>query len=203
MNNNFPYIIVSVILIATSIILFYFLVLPQVEKINEQEQEIVDLQYKLENTTEYFENIEEITTKLNELGWNNLSDKIDANFMDGPFFTHNMEEYLSGLVTRSGLYLKSLNVEGGTSSYEVAKGTPTVNSTVKQVNISFDLSGDYTYFLRFLDLLDRQALVINIKNIEITNGGSSGESTNQSEGNETVYGSNFLNFQVKGTIPSK
>ncbi|MDD3919285.1 MAG: hypothetical protein PHX52_01725 [Candidatus Pacebacteria bacterium] len=201
MNNNFPYIIVSVVLIVLSVILFYFLVLPQVEKINEQKQEIIDLQYKLENTTEYFENIEITANKLNELGWSDLSDKIDANFMDGPFYTHNMEEYLSGLVTRSGLFLKSLDIEGGTESYEVAKGSSATDSAVKQVNVSFSLSGDYEYFLRFLDLLNRQALVISIKNVEISNGGTSGELT--SEEGQNVYGSTFLNFQVKGTIPSK
>ena len=201
MNNNFPYIIVSVVLIILSIILFYFLGLSQIEKINEQKQEIIDLQYKLENTTEYFENIEILANKLNELGWSDLSDKIDANFMDGPFYTHNMEEYLSGLVTRSGLFLKTLDIEGGTDSYEVAKGSSTEATTIKQVNFSFDLSGDYQYFLNFLDLLDRQALVISIKSIEITSGSVLADST--SEGEENVYGSTFLNFQVKGTIPSK
>lgn len=207
MNNNFPYLIVSVILIIGSIVLFYFLVLPQVEKIDEQENEIIELEYKLENTTEYFENVEALEAKLQELGWDSLSAKIDANFMDGPFFVHNMKEYLTGLVTRSGLYLKDLSVDGGSEVYDdTKKDVAKTDNATKEVNISFNLSGEYEYFTNFLDVLNNQALVIKIKSVEITSGGTNGTQGEGDSSGEVVfnsYSSNYLNFQVKGTIPSK
>lgn len=207
MNNNFPYLIVSVILIVASIALFYFLVLPQVEKIDEQENEIIELEYKLENTTEYFENVEALEAKLQELGWDSLSAKIDANFMDGPFFVHNMKEYLTGLVTRSGLYLKDLSVDGGSEVYDdTKKDVAKTDNATKEVNISFNLSGEYEYFTNFLDVLNNQALVIKIKSVEITSGGTNGTQGEGDSSGEVVfnsYSSNYLNFQVKGTIPSK
>jgi len=207
MNNNFPYLIVSVILIVASIALFYFLVLPQVEKIDEQENEIIELEYKLENTTEYFKNVEALEAKLQELGWDSLSAKIDANFMDGPFFVHNMKEYLTGLVTRSGLYLKDLSVDGGSEVYDdTKKDVAKTDNATKEVNISFNLSGEYEYFTNFLDVLNNQALVIKIKSVEITSGGTNGTQGEGDSSGEVVsnsYSSNYLNFQVKGTIPSK
>lgn len=207
MNNNFPYLIVSVILIVASIALFYFLVLPQVEKIDEQENEIIELEYKLENTTEYFKNVEALEAKLQELGWDSLSAKIDANFMDGPFFVHNMKEYLTGLVTRSGLYLKDLSVDEGSEVYDdTKKDVAKTDNATKEVNISFNLSGEYEYFTNFLDVLNNQALVIKIKSIEITSGGTNGTQGEGDSSGEVVsnsYSSNYLNFQVKGTIPSK
>lgn len=207
MNNNFPYLIVSVILIIGSIVLFYFLVLPQVEKIDEQENEIIELEYKLENTTEYFKNVEALEAKLQELGWDSLSAKIDANFMDGPFFVHNMKEYLTGLVTRSGLYLKDLSVDGGSEVYDdTKKDVAKTDNATKEVNISFNLSGEYEYFTNFLDVLNNQALVIKIKSVEITSGGTNGTQGEGDSSGEVVfnsYSSNYLNFQVKGTIPSK
>ncbi len=207
MNNNFPYLIVSVILIVASIALFYFLVLPQVEKIDEQENEIIELEYKLENTTEYFKNVEALEAKLQELGWDSLSAKIDANFMDGPFFVHNMKEYLTGLVTRSGLYLKDLSVDEGSEVYDdTKKDVAKTDNATKEVNISFNLSGEYEYFTNFLDVLNNQALVIKIKSVEITSGGTNGTQGEGDSSGEVVsnsYSSNYLNFQVKGTIPSK
>ena len=59
-NNNTPFVIISVILIVVSIALFYFLVIPQFEKISIQEAEISDLEYKLENTTNYFNEVKKM-----------------------------------------------------------------------------------------------------------------------------------------------
>lgn len=211
-NNNFPFVIVSAVLIVVSIALFYFLVLPQFEKISTQEKEIVDLEYKLENTTNYFNNVKENAQKLEELEWENVSKKIDANFMDGPFFIHNMEAYFKNLIVRSGLYLKDLTIEGASETYEAKEGEEAIPNTTenkaKAVNVSFDLSGDYSYFRNLLDIFDKQALVIKITNIEIGNSSNSEGMT--SEGGEMgqgepmpTTGSSNLGFQIKASISSK
>jgi len=197
-NNNLPYLTISIVLIVASIAFFYFLVLPQFEKISALDKEISDLEFKLENTTNYFNDVSYNAEKLAELGWDNVSKKIDANFMDGPFFIHNMEAYFNKLVVRSGLYLNSLSIEGVEESFEVKEGVED-KGTISEINISFDLTGDYNYFLNLLDIFDRQALVIKINSIEIG-------SVNQGEGYSEqgdIMDSSYLNFKVEGTIPSK
>lgn len=197
-NNNLPYLTISIVLIVASIAFFYFLVLPQFEKMSALDKEISDLEFKLENTTNYFNDVSYNAEKLAELGWDNVSKKIDANFMDGPFFIHNMEAYFNKLVVRSGLYLNSLNIEGVEESFEVKEGVED-KGTISEINISFDLTGDYNYFLNLLDIFDRQALVIKINSIEIG-------SVNQGEGYSEqgdIMDSSYLNFKVEGTIPSK
>ncbi|MDD3046378.1 MAG: hypothetical protein PHH88_01775 [Candidatus Pacebacteria bacterium] len=197
-NNNLPYLTISIVLIVASIAFFYFLVLPQFEKMSALDKEISDLEFKLENTTNYFNDVSYNAEKLVELGWDNVSKKIDANFMDGPFFIHNMEAYFNKLVVRSGLYLNSLSIEGVEESFEVKEGVED-KGTISEINISFDLTGDYNYFLNLLDIFDRQALVIKINSIEIG-------SVNQGEGYSEqgdIMDSSYLNFKVEGTIPSK
>ncbi|MDD4333847.1 MAG: hypothetical protein PHS00_01675 [Candidatus Pacebacteria bacterium] len=197
-NNNLPYLTISIVLIVASIAFFYFLVLPQFEKMSALDKEISDLEFKLENTTNYFNDVSYNAEKLAELGWDNVSKKIDANFMDGPFFIHNMEAYFNKLVVRSGLYLNSLSIEGVEESFEVKEGVED-KGTISEINISFDLTGDYNYFLNLLDIFDRQALVIKINSIEIG-------SVNQGEGYSEqgdIMDSSYLNFKVEGTIPSK
>lgn len=197
-NNNLPYLTISIVLIVASIAFFYFLVLPQFEKMSALDKEISDLEFKLENTTNYFNDVSYNAEKLVELGWDNVSKKIDANFMDGPFFIHNMEAYFNKLVVRSGLYLNSLNIEGVEESFEVKEGVED-KGTISEINISFDLTGDYNYFLNLLDIFDRQALVIKINSIEIG-------SVNQGEGYSEqgdIIDSSYLNFKLEGTIPSK
>ena len=197
-NNNLPYLTISIGLIVASIAFFYFLVLPQFEKMSALDKEISDLEFKLENTTNYFNDVSYNAEKLVELGWDNVSKKIDANFMDGPFFIHNMEAYFNKLVVRSGLYLNSLSIEGVEESFEVKEGVED-KGTISEINISFDLTGDYNYFLNLLDIFDRQALVIKINSIEIG-------SVNQGEGYSEqgdIMDSSYLNFKVEGTIPSK
>lgn len=197
-NNNLPYLTISIVLIVASIAFFYFLVLPQFEKMSALDKEISDLEFKLENTTNYFNDVSYNAEKLAELGWDNVSKKIDANFMDGPFFIHNMEAYFNKLVVRSGLYLNSLSIEGVEESFEVKEGVED-KGTILEINISFDLTGDYNYFLNLLDIFDRQALVIKINSIEIG-------SVNQGEGYSEqgdIMDSSYLNFKVEGTIPSK
>lgn len=197
-NNNLPYLTISIVLIVASIAFFYFLVLPQFEKMSALDKEISDLEFKLENTTNYFNDVSYNAEKLAELGWDNVSKKIDANFMDGPFFIHNMEAYFNKLVVRSGLYLNSLNIEGVEESFEVKEGVED-KGTISEINISFDLTGDYNYFLNLLDIFDRQALVIKINSIEIG-------SVNQGEGYSEqgdIMDSSYLNFKLEGTIPSK
>ena len=209
-NNSFPFVIVSAVLIVASIALFYFLVLPQFEKVSMQEKEILDLEYKLENTTSYFNIVNENVQKLEELEWEKVSKKIDANFMDGPFFIHNMEAYFKNLIIRSGLYLKDLKIEGASEKGETqqqvegeASTTVTENTTTKQIGISFDLSGEYDYLRNLLDIFDKQALVIKIENIEISNS-SSGMSEGENESGEYVPASNnFLSFKIKASISSK
>ncbi|MDD2909505.1 MAG: hypothetical protein PHU74_01090 [Candidatus Pacebacteria bacterium] len=198
-NNNTPFVIISVILIVVSIALFYFLVIPQFEKISVQETEISNLEYKLENTTNYFNEIKKNAEELEKIGWDGAAKKINANFMDGPFFVHNMEAYLKGLVARSGLYLKDLKIEGVSESFEVGKENSKASGEdkVKEVNVFLDLSGDYNYFRNLLDLFNGQALVIKISEIEINSGNDGGEF--QSESVVTSY----LNFKIKGNIPSK
>lgn len=197
-NNNLPYLTISIVLIVASIAFFYFLVLPQFEKMSALDKEISDLEFKLENTTNYFNDVSYNAEKLVELGWDNVSKKIDANFMDGPFFIHNMKAYFNKLVVRSGLYLNSLNIEGVEESFEVKEGVED-KGTISEINISFDLTGDYNYFLNLLDIFDRQALVIKINSIEIG-------SVNQGEGYSEqgdIIDSSYLNFKLEGTIPSK
>lgn len=197
-NNNLPYLTISIVLIVASIAFFYFLVLPQFEKMSALDKEISDLEFKLENTTNYFNDVSYNAEKLVELGWDNVSKKIDANFMDGPFFIHNMEAYFNKLVVRSGLYLNSLSIEGVEESFEVKEGVED-KGTISEINISFDLTGDYNYFLNLLNIFDRQALVIKINSIEIG-------SVNQGEGYSEqgdIMDSSYLNFKVEGTIPSK
>jgi len=198
-NNNTPFVIISVILIVVSIALFYFLIIPQFKKISVQETEISNLEYKLENTTNYFNEIKKNAEELEKIGWDGAAKKINANFMDGPFFIHNMEAYLKSLVTRSGLYLKDLKIEGVSESFEVGKEDSKASGEdkVKEVNVFLDLSGDYNYFRNLLDLFNGQALVIKISEIEINSGNDGGEF--QSESVVTSY----LNFKIKGNIPSK
>ncbi|MDD4661824.1 MAG: hypothetical protein PHG24_00905 [Candidatus Pacebacteria bacterium] len=200
-NNNLPYLTVSVALIIASIALFYFLVIPQFEKISAQEKEISDLEFKLENTTNYFNDVALNAKELEELGWDDLSKKIDANFMDGPFFIHNMEAYLNKLVVRSGLHLNSLDIEGVSESFEVKEGMED-SGTLTDISISFDLSGDYNYFLNLLDIFDKQALVIKIDNIEISGINTDSSSQNQEESGD-IIDSTYLNFKIKGSVPSK
>lgn len=198
-NNNLPFVIISVILIVASIALFYFLVIPQFEKISIQKTEISNLEYKLENTTNYFNEVKKNAEELEKIGWDGAAKKINANFMDGPFFVHNMEAYLKGLVARSGLYLKDLKIEGVSESFEVGKEDSKASGEdkVKEVNVFLDLSGDYNYFRNLLDLFNKQALIIKISEIEINSGNDGGEF--QSESVVTSY----LNFKIKGNIPSK
>lgn len=198
-NNNTPFVIISVILITASIALFYFVIIPQFEKISIQETEISDLEYKLENTTNYFNEVKKNAEELEKIGWDSVAKKINANFMDGPFFVHNMEVYLKGLVTRSGLYLKDLKIEGVSESFEVEKDDSKASGEdkVKEVNIFLDLSGDYNYFRDLLDLFSRQALIIKISEIEI----NSGNDTSEFQSEPTII--SYLNFKIKGSIPSK
>jgi len=198
-NNNTSFVIISVILIVVSMALFYFLVIPQFEKISIQEAEISDLEYKLENTTNYFNEVKKNAEELEKIGWDGAAKKINANFMDGPFFVHNMEAYLKGLVARSGLYLKDLKIEGVSESFEVEKEDSKASGEdkVKEVNVFLDLSGDYNYLRNLLDLFNKQALIIKISEIEINTGNDGSEF--QSESVVTSY----LNFKIKGNIPSK
>ena len=198
-NNNTSFVIISVILIVVSMALFYFLVIPQFEKISVQKTEICDLEYKLENTTNYFNEVKKNAEELEKIGWDSIAKKINANFMDGPFFVHNMEAYLKGLVARSGLYLKDLKIEGVSESFEVEKEDSKASGEdkVKEVNVFLDLSGDYNYLRNLLDLFNKQALIIKISEIEINTGNDGSEF--QSESVVTSY----LNFKIKGNIPSK
>jgi len=199
-NNNLPYLTISIALIVASIAFFYFLALPQYEKMSALDKEISDLEFKLENTTNYFNDVSLNAEKLSELGWDDVSKKIDANFMDGPFFIHNMEAYFNKLVVKSGLHLNSLNIEGVEESFEVKEGVED-KGTLSEVSVSFDLNGDYNYFLDLLNIFDKQALVIKINSIEISSASSSGE--NQEGGEVSIIDSTYLNFNIKGTIPSK
>lgn len=208
-NNSFPFVIVSAVLIVASIALFYFLALPQFEKISMQEKEMLDLEYKLENTTSYFNIVNENVQKLEELEWEKVSKKIDANFMAGPFFIHNMEAYFKNLIIRSGLYLKDLKIEGASEKGETQQqvegeaNTTVAENTTKQIGISFDLSGEYDYLRNLLDIFDKQALVVKIENIEISNS-SSGMSESGNESGEYVPASNnSLSFKIKASISSK
>lgn len=212
-NNNFPFLIVSAVLIVASIALFYFVVIPQFEKIDIQEKEILDLEHKLENTTNYFNLIKQNAERLEELEWEKASKKMDANFMDGPFFNHNMEAYFENLIVRSGLYLKSLQIEGGdlgqvqqqSSSEREGANTSLVSTTTKKISVTFELTGEYEYFRNFLDILDRQALVINIENIEINNTGSgiSESGTEQIEQSIPMTQNNNLSFKIRAKISSR
>lgn len=214
-NNNFPFLIVSAVLIIASIALFYFAAMPQFEKIAIQEKEILDLEYKLENTTNYFSLIKKNAEKLEELEWDKASKKIDANFMDGPFFIHNMEAYFKNLIVRSGLYLKNLQVEEGglgqNKTQEPLQGEglgispTTVTTTTKKVGVTFELSGEYEYFRNFLNILDRQALVIKVENIEINNTGSgiNEDGLGQDEQSVSTSQNNNLSFKIKASISSK
>lgn len=212
-NNNLPFVIISAILIAISIALFYFLIIPQFEKISLEEKEILDLEYKLENTTNYFNDVAQNVEKLEAANWEDASKKIDANLMDGPFFVHNMDAYLKGLIVRSGLYLKDLNIAGSSQGSETRTEmqgetgeTNTNTNATKEVSVTFDLFGDYVFFRNLLDIFDKQALVIKISSIDI----KSGSGSTQSEGGSELGGQapqtvdpNYLNFQIKVTIPAK
>jgi len=212
-NNNLPFVIISAILIAISIALFYFLVIPQFEKISLGEKEILNLEYKLENTTNYFNNVAQNVEKLEAANWEDASKKIDANLMDGPFFVHNMDAYLKGLIVRSGLYLKDLNIEGSsqgsearTEIQEETGETNTTTDVIKEVSVTFDLLGDYVFFRNLLDIFDKQALVIKISSIDI----KSSTGSTQSEGGSELGGQaiatvdpSYLNFKIKVTIPAK
>jgi hypothetical protein len=121
-NTNFPYAVVSVFLIVVCIALAYFMLLPQYEKMFAQEYEISALEQKVETMQTYYEEIRKSYEELENIGWDIAEQKISANFMEGPFFKYNMQTYLEGLVTRSGLYLNSVSIEGVSDTYEFKKG---------------------------------------------------------------------------------
>ena len=97
-------------------------ILPQYEKMFAQEYEISALEQKVETMQTYYEEIRKSYEELENIGWNIAEQKISANFMEGPFFKYNMQTYLEGLVTRSGLYLNSVSIEGVSDTYEFKKG---------------------------------------------------------------------------------
>lgn len=206
-NNNPPIVIISIVLILASVAMLYFLVLPQFEKIGLQEKEILDLEYKLENTTSYFNKVKENVEELEKTNWEMATKKIDANFMDGPFFNHNMDAYLKELVVQSGLYLKELNIQRGeevskTQSTEETNTNTASESTLREVSISFDLSGDYKYLRKLLDIFEKQALIIRINKIEITSGSGTSELSFLEEEDSGITTAN-LNIKLQGVISSK
>ncbi|MDD2548373.1 MAG: hypothetical protein PHO04_02745 [Candidatus Pacebacteria bacterium] len=188
-NTNFPYAVVSVFLIVVCIALAYFMLLPQYEKMFAQEYEISALEQKVETMQTYYEEIRKSYEELENIGWDIAEQKISANFMEGPFFKYNMQTYLEGLVTRSGLYLNSVSIEGVSDTYEFKKGEQSGEDRTREIGISFDVTGSYDFFRSFLELLDRQALVIKISDIDISK--ASDEGVPQ------------LNFKIKASIPAK
>jgi len=218
-----PTLIISILLIACSIGLFYFLAIPNFEEISIQGKEIEKLEKQLENTTNYFNEINRNADKLNDLNWNVLEKKIDSNFMSGPFYDYNMNIFIENLIADSGLLSEDITIAGNSSSSEEETqsnnipiqeegemNTETnINSELKKVNLSLTLCGDYSNLKEFLNSLSRQFCIIDINNIKIEEYSSSEGGQSSPEGGsgnietKTVNGNNTMKFLLEGNIYSK
>lgn len=202
-----PTFIVSILLFACSVGLFYFLIIPNIEEINIQKGEIADLEEKLENTTNYFNEINTNASRLEELDWDNLETKIDANFMSGPFYEYNMNIFMENLVANSGLLMEDFSIAGtsltGQSAEEqVANGSSTnsasVDNKLQKVSITLSLVGEYDNLKKFLDSLRDQFCVVDINKISIEE--YSGSSSNE---DQAINSNSVMKFLLEGNIYSE
>lgn len=181
-----PLLIISVVMLIGSIALFYFFTTPLIEESKSQDSRIEQLQYELDNTTDYFNEVKENAERLDNSGWSDIEKKIDANFMSGPFFVYNMKNYINNLVVGSGLYLKDLTIEGVSDSFLISKSNGEEDGKLTEVGITIEASGSYESFENFLYLTEQQVAIINIKSFSVTS----------SEDNN-------LSFSIKGNIYSE
>jgi Tfp pilus assembly protein PilO len=220
-----PTLIISVLLLAASVGLFYFLMIPNFEEIETQNGEIEELEISLKNTTNYFDEINQNATKLEELDWDDLETKIDANFMSGPFYEYNMNIFIEKLVAESNLELEDLSIAGnsltgensssenggeelGMSSSSMILSEESVSMStqdLEKVTLSLGLVGEYDDLKAFLESLSDQFCVIDINKISIepsSGSSSSSYSGEEMEGSQSVRGGGSMKFLLEGNIYS-
>lgn len=198
---NKPLFIISIALIIASIAMFYFLVIPQINEIKDQESQILTLQTRLDNTTDYFNEIRENSDKLKDLNWTLVEKKMDANFMSGPFYSYNMKNFFEKLILKSGLYLKEMTIGGnsaGSMEGVTIESSAEANDlgNLNEIPIVLNLHGTYPNLKNFLNILSKQITVVGVDKLEVS------KNTIESEdGEENI--SSGLDFKINAHVYSR
>lgn len=197
MDFKQPSLLIATILLILGLGVLYFLDYPQYNKDKLQQEKIATFTKQKSIKDEHTKVIAEIGIKLQTLNWDEKKKKIEPNFTSTPFFTPKMEKFFADLVSRSSMNMGTLTFQGSSSVSTPSEDTtaktdstkikpteqPTTTTTttsknqsgvvgikgpVKKIGFSLSISGTYENLKKLLDVFEKQAYLISIKNVNFT-----------------------------------
>jgi len=136
------------------LILGLILVWPKYQNLRLLQSNIEIKEAELENKTDYFTQIEEMSERLEEYE-ENLS-KISSALPQNPALS-SLFNFCQLTTAQTGLLLEEISLTGVTDSMEIEK--------TKEIRAILQISGAYSAFKNFLTALERSSRIIEIEDI--------------------------------------
>lgn len=192
-KKNAIILIVSGLILALSIGVVYFLVIPARQQAEQQEAQNIQLKAQIDAKKNYYAVIDAKIKSLQAAGWEEKRKSIEVNFTSSPFFIAKTNVFLGTMVTGSGMTLLSAthspsvsvktSVQASESEVKISKATAAKEKTAQPANpvtyfdrlqgpvkkTSFNLSvvGTYASFKKLLSDLESQTRIVTVKSVAV------------------------------------
>lgn len=162
-----------IICIVLSAIFGFFLLRPQYQKFSDARWQVKKQEVERNNQEEYFAHIESLSKDLE--GYEEQKKKILSAVPSRPD-TPALLNFIANASSQNGMNLEKITSFSTSVSTDQTNQTLTTSSgneaasisNMKEININFSVSGDYTSLKNFISTLERNARIIEIDSISLT-----------------------------------
>lgn len=149
----------------------FFLIWPKYQELKNLEAKIEGKKTELQYSEEYFSKLNQLSEKLK--GYEDQLAKIDfALPSDASLTSLSLINFLQGASDLNGLVFKEFSSYSITSPETAAKtpGSPETElpSKIKEIRLSFEVSGLYSALKNFLIALEKSARIIEVESISFS-----------------------------------
>jgi len=165
-----PRLATIIICLILSMILGFFLLWPQYQKFSEERWNVKKKQVEMSNQEEHFTDIENLSKDLQ--GYEEQLSKINSalpSASDVPALLN----FLADAINTNGLSFEKLTsfstnqVRKTADSVAATANGGGVTSNIKEINIEFEVSGDYLALKNLISTLEKSARIIEVKSISL------------------------------------
>jgi len=161
----------SFVLLALAVAFGMILAWPKYQEFQAQSSLVLGKRTDLETRQEYFKNLAESSSELNNYG-PNLA-KIESALPDDPKVS-TLLDFLESSSMQAGLILKVVDYSFSADNQSTVSGqTPTgqpIQKNLKQFYVTFTLSGPYQSWKNFLSNIEKTSRMVEIESVQISGG---------------------------------
>lgn len=145
--------IIIIAMVIAALLVGFFLVWPEYQKFQQLQLELGQKKAELDSKVSYYSEIKNIWGKLE--GYEDSLAQIEGAVSES-YSLPALFNYLQRLAGQTGLVMEDLTFGG------------IAGETIKEISFNLEISGTYTSFISFLNILEHSAKLFNVKSISFS-----------------------------------